>query len=180
MEHPLRARLLWLLVERGVQSPAELARAIPAELSDVSYHVRRLKELDCAELVSTRPVRGAVEHFYRATESHMIDADEWEELDKTMATEFVCDFMQNIVDDFTDSRKAGIVGSDGNFHITRSPLIFDKQGLEKGLQVFLRCQTEMANIEAESAQRLATSGGNPIPISSNLACFRVPWKPPWR
>jgi DNA-binding transcriptional ArsR family regulator len=58
MSHPLRARALRLLVERGIQSPNQLARALRAELSDVSYHVRRLEELECAELVKTRPVRG--------------------------------------------------------------------------------------------------------------------------
>ncbi|MFL5898693.1 MAG: helix-turn-helix domain-containing protein [Solirubrobacterales bacterium] len=81
MEHPLRARILRTLVERGVMSPAELTRALGADLSDVSYHVRRLEELECAELVETRPVRGAVEHFYRAIERHLIDTDEWEQLD---------------------------------------------------------------------------------------------------
>jgi hypothetical protein len=40
-----------------------------------------LVRLECVELVSERPVRGAVEHFYRATELHLIDTDEWEELD---------------------------------------------------------------------------------------------------
>jgi len=174
MEHPLRARLLRLLVERGVQSPAELARALGAELSDVSYHVRRLEELDCAELVTTRPVRGAVEHFYRATERHLIDADEWEELDSMMAGELVCDFMQKIVDDFVDSRQAGIVGSDRHFHITRTPLILDEVGFQKGMEAFERCRLEMADIEAESSRRLAASGGTPVPVSSGLAYFKVP------
>src|SRR5687767_10213230 len=85
MSHPWRARILRLLVERGIQSPAELARALGAELSDVSYHTRRLEELECVELVKTRPVRGALEHFYRAIELHLIDTSEWEELDPMMA-----------------------------------------------------------------------------------------------
>jgi DNA-binding transcriptional ArsR family regulator len=176
MEHPLRARLLSLLVEHGVQSPTELARALGAELSDVSYHVRRLKELDCAELVSTRPVRGAVEHFYRATEPHLIDGAEWEELDQMMAGELVCEFMQNIVDDFVDSRRAGIVGSDRHFHITRTPLTLDEQGFQKGIEAFERFRLDMWAIEAESSQRLAAYEGTPISVSSSLVYFKVPRK----
>lgn len=81
MSHPLRRRILRSLVERGVHSPAELARMLGVKLSDVSYHTRRLEQLGCIELVKTRPVRGVVEHFYRATELQLIDIEELEELD---------------------------------------------------------------------------------------------------
>jgi DNA-binding transcriptional ArsR family regulator len=176
MEHPLRARILRLLVERGVQSPSELARVLSADVRDVSYHTKRLEELDCAELVTTRPVRGAVEHFYRATERHQIEADEWEELDPLIAEDLVCDFMQKIVDDFNSSRGAGIVGSDKHFHITRTPMILDEQGFQRGMEIFERCRLEMAQVEAESSQRLASSGAAPVPVSSSLAYFKVPRK----
>lgn len=34
---------------------------------NVSYHVKRLVELRCAELVEIGTVRGAIEHFYQAS-----------------------------------------------------------------------------------------------------------------
>ena len=176
MSHPLRARALRLLVERGVLSPRQIACLLGAELSHVSYHVRKLHELECAELVKEMPVRGAVEHFYRATELHLIDTDEWEELDPIMAGDLVCESMQKIVDDFVESRKAGIVGSDKHFHITRTPLILDAEGFERGMEVFERCRLEMAEIEAESSERLAESGAPGIPASSSFAYFKVPRK----
>jgi hypothetical protein len=91
-----------------------------------------------------------------------------------MAGELVCEFMQKIVDDFVDSRKAGIVGSDRHFHITRTPLILDEPGFQKGMEAFERCRLEMADIEAESSQRLAAQGGRSVPVSSGLAYFKVP------
>ena len=174
MQHPLRARVLRLLVERGVQSPAEISRALGADVSDVAYHVRQLVKFDCAELVTTRPVRGTTEHFYRATERHLIEGDEWDELDPMIAEDLVCDFMQKIVDDFNSSRKAGIVGSDQYFHITRTPIILDKEGFLKGMQAFERCRLEIASIEKESAKRLAESGETPVPASSSLVYIKVP------
>ena len=174
MEHPLRARILRLLVERGVQSPSQLARLLNADVKDVSYHVRQLEKLDCAELVEERPVRGVVEHFYRATERHLINGDEWEELDPLIAEDLVCDFMQQIVGDFKDSYRAGIVGSDQHFHITRTPMILDDEGFLEGMEVFERCRNAMADVEAKSAHRLASSGSNPVPVSSSLAYFKVP------
>ena len=72
MSHPLRASILRILAERTA-SPAEMARELDEELSNVSYHTKQLVTFECAELVSTRPVRGALEHFYRATERHLLD-----------------------------------------------------------------------------------------------------------
>src|SRR3954453_9039771 len=80
MNPPLRAELVRMLTERTA-SPAEMAREIDQDLSNVSYHTKQLGELECGELVSTRPVREALEHFCRATERRLVDTEEWEELD---------------------------------------------------------------------------------------------------
>lgn len=75
ISHPLRAAILRILAERTA-SPAEMARELGAELSNVSYHAKQLVQLECAELVGMRQARGAVEHFYRATERHLFDSEE--------------------------------------------------------------------------------------------------------
>lgn len=64
--HPIRIKLLNALVPGRVASPNELSKEVGLDLSVVSYHVRKLLEFDCIELVDTKPVRGAVEHFYSA------------------------------------------------------------------------------------------------------------------
>src|SRR3954449_7455169 len=115
MNHPLRASLLRILVER-TSSPAEMARELDEDLSNVSYHTKQLVELDCAELVSTRPVRGALEHFYRATERSVIDREDWDELDPIMAESLIHEMMQKLLDDFVISARAKLVGSDADFH----------------------------------------------------------------
>ena len=63
--HPLRARILSLL-DGAEASPKELAGRLGEKLGNVSYHVRILAELELIELVRQTPVRGAVEHHYRA------------------------------------------------------------------------------------------------------------------
>lgn len=64
LSHPLRARLLTLLVTES--SPSDLALIVGEPLGNVSYHVRELDRLGCIELVRTTPRRGALEHHYRA------------------------------------------------------------------------------------------------------------------
>jgi DNA-binding transcriptional ArsR family regulator len=81
MGHPLRAAILRILAERTA-SPAEMARELGEELSNVSYHAKQLVRFEAAELVDVQVVRGALEHFYRATERPLIDIEEWLTLDE--------------------------------------------------------------------------------------------------
>jgi DNA-binding transcriptional ArsR family regulator len=173
MSHPLRASILRILADRTA-SPAEMARELDEELSNVSYHTKQLVEFDCAELVSTRPVRGALEHFYRATERHLIDTEEWEELDPVIAEDLVCEFMQKILDDFIASAKARLIGGDKDFHLTRTPLVLDDEGLQEALEVHEKARLELLEIEARSGARLVKSGEDGTPVSSSQGLFKMP------
>ncbi|HEX5989412.1 MAG TPA: helix-turn-helix domain-containing protein [Solirubrobacterales bacterium] len=177
MSHPLRAEAFRLIRDRGPLSPAEVARELEADLTDVSYHVRKLNEFDCIEEVSNRQVRGAVEHFYRATEQHMIDTEEWGELaevEPQMAEALTDEFMQGIVDDYTASRKAGVVALDEEFWIVRNPLVLDPEGVREALEASRRYENEVAEIAARSAGRRLEEGTPGVPASSSVAFFKMP------
>jgi DNA-binding transcriptional ArsR family regulator len=173
MNHPLRATLLRILVER-TSSPAEMARELNEDLSNVSYHTKQLVELECAELVSTRPVRGALEHFYRATERHLLHTDEWEELDPMMAENILCEIMQKLLDDFVISARASVVGSDADFHLGRTPLVVDQEGLKEALEAHEKARLELMDIATRSAERMVESGEEGVNVSSSQACFKMP------
>src|SRR3954451_8984986 len=79
LAHPLRARILQRLGERGA-SPGALAGELGAPLGVVSYHVRMLRDYDCVELVRTEPRRRALQHFYRSTARPTLDAQQWRTL----------------------------------------------------------------------------------------------------
>src|SRR3954453_4056956 len=74
--HPTRARAFTILGERTA-SPVEIAQEIGKDVGHVGYHVRKLLQLDLVELVDERPVRGAVEHFYRATHRAYVSEEEF-------------------------------------------------------------------------------------------------------
>jgi DNA-binding transcriptional ArsR family regulator len=173
MNHPLRATLLRILVER-TSSPAEMARELDEDLSNVSYHTKQLVELECAELVSTRPVRGALEHFYRATERSLIDRKEWDELDPMMAESLIHEMMQKALDDFVAAAQARTVVNDGAFHLTRTPLLLDQEGLTEALAAHERARLELLEIASRSAARMVESGEEGINVSSSQACFKMP------
>jgi hypothetical protein len=67
LRHAVRIRFLDFVGERKSASPAMFAvdRGLP--VSTVGYRARRLEEAGCIAITETRPVRGAVEHFFRLT-----------------------------------------------------------------------------------------------------------------
>jgi len=176
MQHPLRAEAFRLIRDRGPISPAEVARELEADVPTVSYHVRKLTEYDCVEETENRPVRGVVEHFYRATERHVVDIEEWAELaeqNPEVAEVLTDEFMQTIVDDFTASRRASIVGRDEKFAITRNPLLLDDEGIDEALEAASVYEAKMTEIAARSAARLASDDAG-TPVSSSIVLFKMP------
>jgi len=173
MNHPVRAAVLSILAER-TSSPAEMARELDEDLSNVSYHTKQLVELECAELISTRPVRGALEHFYRATERSLIDREDWDELDPMMMESLIHEAMQKVLDSFVAATRAKTLGSDADFHLTRTPILLDQKGLEEALDAHERARQEVLEIAARSAERMVDSGEEGINVSSSQACFKMP------
>jgi DNA-binding transcriptional ArsR family regulator len=173
MNHPLRAELLRMLTER-TSSPAEMAREMDEDLSNVSYHTKQLVELECAELVRTRPVRGALEHFYRATERHLVDTEEWEQLDPEIAESILSEIAQKTLDDFVAAARAKTIGENAGFHLTRTLHVLDAQGLKEALKAHERARLEILDIATRSAERMVESGEKGINLSSSQACFKMP------
>jgi DNA-binding transcriptional ArsR family regulator len=173
MSHPLRAAILRILNDRTA-SPAELARELDDHLHNVSYHTKRLEQLGCVELVKERQVRGAVEHFYRATTRHLVDGSNWESLDPVIKEDFVGESMQKVLDDFVASANAKIVGSDKDFWVTRTPLVLDDEGLREALEIHERAFEELQEVEVRSAERLLKAKEEGTPVSSSQTLFKMP------
>jgi hypothetical protein len=115
-----------------------------------------------------------LEHFYRGTERHLIDTEQWDELDPVIAEDLVCEFMQKILDDFVVSARAKVIGADKDFHLTRTPLVLDQEGLQEALEAHERLRLEVLEIEARSAARMVDSGEEGINASSSQGCFKMP------
>lgn len=174
MSHPLRAQALKILNERTA-SPKEISDQLGEEVSNVGYHVRKLLELGCAEKVSEKRVRGAVETFYRATDLHFVHTDDWEAIPRERRRGLIGEFLQPTIDDTVRSVNAGLLGATKDFHMTSSPLITDETGLQEMLEIHEEARLRLREVAAESAKRKAEgSEEREIHVSSFQACFEVP------
>jgi len=67
LRHPLRREILREMADEKAISPRQISTALRQPLSNVSYHVRVLADCAAISLARTKPVRGSMQHFYRAT-----------------------------------------------------------------------------------------------------------------
>jgi DNA-binding transcriptional ArsR family regulator len=67
LAHPTRLQILEAIDGQAAVSPSQLSERIsPATpLANVAYHTRELASLGLLRPAGRRPVRGALEHFYR-------------------------------------------------------------------------------------------------------------------
>src|SRR5690349_15338367 len=130
-----------------------MARELGVPTPNVSHHAKRLVELDCAELVAEEKVQGAMKHIYRATERVLIDTAEWDEMHPVEAQSFNAVSMQAMVDDFVAAERAQTVGRDRDFHLSRTPMSLDQEGLEEALDICECARLAMAEVERRSAER---------------------------
>lgn len=150
--HPLRQRVLQALNE-GVASPSELSKKLGEPLGNVSYHVKILAECDAIELVKTAPVRGAVEHFYRATIRPYFDDDSWADLPESARQALFDDSLRSIWNHLAEAAKAGTLG-DLKDHVSWTTLEFDEQAYEEMAEQLKVTLERAIELQAESIGRL--------------------------
>ncbi|MGN6587875.1 MAG: hypothetical protein ACTHKT_10475, partial [Solirubrobacterales bacterium] len=62
---------------------------------------------------------------------------------------------------------------DKDFHLTRTPLVLDAEGLQEALEAHERARLELLEIESRAAARMVESGEEGLPVSSCQSCFKT-------
>jgi DNA-binding transcriptional ArsR family regulator len=150
--HPLRLRILELVIERREASPLAMSRQLRQPLATVSRHVRVLRDLGFVELTRTEPRRGAVEHFYRAVQRALIDDHTWEQLSVTLRRGLVRQTFRKI---FSEAAEAGGRGGfdRAEAHLDRLPLCLDDEGQAELSAALTQLLQEALAIQARADER---------------------------
>lgn len=175
LAHPLRVRILTSL-QKGISSPNQLSQELDEPLGNVSYHVKTLLEYDCVELVKTEPRRGAVEHFYRATERAFFSDDDWAKMPASARKGISGVILQAIGQDATEALVAGTINARTDSHLTHTPLLIDQKGWDEMTALLAETQARAVEIQQESADRLAEAKTEPISTKLAILHFESPQK----
>lgn len=180
LSHVLRQHILLATLQREI-SPNELSKALGEGLSQVSYHVKVLKE-DCdglIELTRTEPRRGAVEHYYRASAKTLLPASAWRRLKKGLRAVVGAGLASDLFNDLADALKAGkLQGS--HDHIARTPLVLDTEGQRKVKAIAKRATKEVEVEQRATAKRMEKAngdGGKAVGYTFALLAFETAWEP---
>jgi DNA-binding transcriptional ArsR family regulator len=152
--HPLRAKCLTILSDRTA-SPTELAKDLDEDVGNVSYHVKQLLKMGAIELAGERPVRGAVEHFYRAIQRPVMSDDEYAGLSVEERLRFARLGLQFSVADAATAIDANTFTRRPDHYLTRLPLTVDEEGWKELNELYAEALQRTIEIETASAERMS-------------------------
>jgi DNA-binding transcriptional ArsR family regulator len=171
--HPTRARCFVILAERTA-SPVEIAQQIGKDVGHVGYHVRKLQALNLIELVDERPVRGAVEHFYRAIERPVVTEEEFAGQSIDDREVFTRHILQLLVADIARAMDEHTFDGRANRVITRMPMVVDEEGFQELSDLHTDVLERTMEIQARSAGRMTESTEDGISTVSSSMFFETP------
>ncbi|HKB50613.1 MAG TPA: winged helix-turn-helix domain-containing protein [Solirubrobacterales bacterium] len=153
----VRVRILAVLCER-VASPKEISEELDEGLSQVSYHVKVLRE--CGLIVEDHkvPRRGAVEHFYRAAAPTLIPPNAWDHLPPILRKSISASILREFVDDASASMEAGVFDHSPG-ELSWTPLILDALGIEEFGQLARDFLESVLELQASASRRLPKGNG---------------------
>ena len=171
--HPIRSKCLVILAER-VASPAELSRELKLDVSKVGYHVSGLRDAGLIEEVRTRPVRGAVEHFYRAVQLPVVTGDQEDELSDQERRVYAESVWSIVAANATHALEVGTFLKRTDHHLTRYAFTIDEEGWKEATAAYMELYERIFEIQEEAATRLRQSDEKPFRVVSYQALFEIP------
>lgn len=172
MGHPVRVQALIILNER-VASPNEISKELDQTVGHVSYHIKVLKECECIELVDTAPRRGAMEHYYRATDRAFLNADEWAAMPDSIRPGLSGSGLRTVFNDASSALLAGTFDKRSDRHLSWTPMIVDEEGWEELRDELAAMLERVFDIQAASAERLTEEDAAGIPVTVSMMLFEA-------
>jgi DNA-binding transcriptional ArsR family regulator len=172
MAHPLRVRILAYMNDRP-WSPSELSDELVEGLSQISYHVKVLKDFELIEMTKTEPRRGAVEHYYRAIERVFMPSGITKQFPKSAQRGMYMDTLEDANMDLMASIKSGRFDQRPDYHVSYTPADLDHIACEAAEKLADKFVEDFIRLGEESANRRASgeTEGEHIPTSATVLVF---------
>jgi DNA-binding transcriptional ArsR family regulator len=156
--HPLRIKILEALTDH-VASPNTLSERLETDLSGVAYHTRELDRLGALELVDTGQVRGAIEHFYKATPRAFVGAPQWRKVPPSLLSGVSAATLQTFLDKAISALEAGTLDGREDTVFRWMPLSLDEQGWKEVVAIMEEATKLMLAAHLRSQDRLSEGDG---------------------
>jgi DNA-binding transcriptional ArsR family regulator len=168
--HPLRIGILTVLNDR-IASPNELSKELEEGLSQISYHVKVLKDYRMIRMVKTEPRRGAVEHYYRAVEEVFLPSWQMKLMPKSGRRSSYNRVLVELEEDMCESLESGAFDKRPDWVVARDPGAIDGQGRGEAEQAAADFLKRYKEIKIAARQRIADKESESVPTTLAVLIF---------
>jgi DNA-binding transcriptional ArsR family regulator len=177
ISHPTRAQILAEVNER-VMSPNQFAKRHELDVSKVSYHFRQLEKYECLELVAEVPVRGAREHFYKATRRALFDGKTWDNLPETIKNRISGRTVGDLLGAISEAMLEETFDERDDRYLVWDKVLVDERGWQEIAEIFRECIFKTLKAADDAGARLGESEEEGILASWAFLFFKSPFKEP--
>lgn len=177
MTDELRMKIVMELNAREMSPKQFFEQFGGGNLSRVSRAFELLYEYGWLHLVRTETGgkrRGAVEHFYRATDPAVFYNDVWAPLPRSMKEMISGGIFEELVERVREAMRAGTIDAREDRHFSWIPLRLDQQGWENVIARVDAIFHFLFEEQEAASTRMAETGEEPIPVTVALAAFESP------
>jgi DNA-binding transcriptional ArsR family regulator len=176
LAHPLRVEILRHLGDRTA-SPSEIAAEIGAPLTNVSYHIRKLRTLGLIKLVKKTPKRGVIEHYYSARPRTTVTEEAWREIPDVVKEALVTPAAKRAAEEMLRSAASGGFNRSTS-HFARQANKLDERGWADANKLLLKFYDDLADAEKEAIERIDSGETEPVPATLLVGFFETRELPP--
>lgn len=172
---PLRLRVLHECVLREVSPEAFQREVGTATLARVTQAFELLVQYEWLERTRTDDSDpDAVEHFYRAVDSMVIEEDVWTELPDSTKALITGRIVESFVVRTKEAMKAGTIYARDDAHLTWRPLELDEEGWDAVTERLNAIFHWLPEEQERARARMEESGEEPIPTTVAMMAFESP------
>lgn len=148
LNHPVRLDA-YLATFEAMGSPSEISKLLRKSISDVAFHMGELKNEGVIELVKRAQRRGAVEHYYKASEPPEIDEEQWREMPKSARRRIVALGLQVVIADTLSALRHGKFEDDDDMYLVWMPMRLRQAGKDAVTELQAEMLRRMIAIKEE-------------------------------
>ncbi|HET7053792.1 MAG TPA: helix-turn-helix domain-containing protein [Solirubrobacterales bacterium] len=171
--HPLRGHVWVTVCEKGLASPTEIANELDIEVTEVSYHFRKLHRKELIKVAYAVQRRGFDEHFYEpCAPAIYFDDFDWMGIPEAIRSSFSVDLVQGVVEELIGAIQAGSFDARDR-HLSRTWLMLDERGWKELMRTLVRTLERAKAIQERSEKRCEGSPEALIPVEFAMAAFET-------
>jgi hypothetical protein len=134
--------------------------------------------LGCIEVARTYARRGATEHVYTGKARAYFTDEEWAELTQRERCLISRTMYQGLAARTEGAMLAHTFDSRPDRHLTWIAMEVDERGWTELMATLAATLGDLTQIRHDAGNRLAASGGNPVPVTIGMLGFESPPPPP--